>query len=323
MRILFLLPCATTAPRGNAVTAARLAAGLERIGHRCERIGVDDPPPHRAPDLWVALHALRCGPRAAALRARLGGRLVVLYTGTDLRGDVLPVAHAAVAAADACVALGEAPAARARRFFPECATKLRVIPQAVLPLPESAEETVPPAPTGEERILLPSGIRMVKAPWEAVEALAPLAAERPGLRLRILGPELELEAGKRLRACLGEHSYACWLGAVSRTELGAELRAARVVLSASLAEGGPPNALLEAAAAGIPVLARDIPVHREFPGPDSLWKDPSALRAALLPMLDDPERAREKGAALRERVLREHDPQREAAAWSALLQELA
>lgn len=125
-----------------------------------------------------------------------------------------------------------------------------------------------------------------------IEALARLPGRHAGARLRILG---EGEA----RAALTERARV--LGAAARVEMqgvidnpAPYLRAARIFVLPSRYEGFP-NALCEAMALGLPVIASDCPSGpREIvrDGTDGLLvppDDPDALAAALTRLLDDPE----------------------------------
>ena len=85
------------------------------------------------------------------------------------------------------------------------------------------------------------------------------------------------------------------LGTVPDAELPAWYAAADVLAFPSTKEGWG-LAVLEAMSAGLPVVASDLPVFREFlsPGRDALMvpvDDPPALAAALGQVLDDPDLA--------------------------------
>jgi glycosyltransferase involved in cell wall biosynthesis len=85
------------------------------------------------------------------------------------------------------------------------------------------------------------------------------------------------------------------------------LKRANVVMAGSTFEGRP-NAVIEAMAAGRPLVVSDIPAHREILDETSaLWVDAcdaASMAAGVLAALDDPEAAKRRAAAARARALR-------------------
>jgi L-malate glycosyltransferase len=137
---------------------------------------------------------------------------------------------------------------------------------------------------------------------------APLLLDRvPGTRLLFAGDGPD-------RAALTRQAQS--LGIADRVEMRGMVRDGATVLSQmsvfvlpSHVEGMS-NALLEAMAAGLPVVATDVGGNAEVvvAGETGLLvppRDPAALGEAVLLLLKDPERARAMGAAARARV-REH-----------------
>jgi glycosyltransferase-like protein len=90
------------------------------------------------------------------------------------------------------------------------------------------------------------------------------------------------------------------LGTVSDDEVTSWYRAADAFVFPSINEGWG-LAVLEALAAGIPVITSDIAVFREYLGPDTAMLVPSgdaaALEAAMRQMMDDPELRRRLASA--------------------------
>jgi glycosyltransferase involved in cell wall biosynthesis len=332
--VLFALPCGPEEPRGNVTTARRIGRGLVARGWSTARCDARTDPAHwPTADVVVALHAVHSAPRvhaacdpAAGAPALRGRPYLVLFTGTDLNGPPSAEARAAVAEARAAVALGAAAHAQAGALYPEPRGGSRVIPQGVEPLPEGPwpAEAPPPEPA-TDLVLLPGGVRAVKNPLRAVRALAPLASRRRQLRLWLAGPGMEVACAAELQAEIAAVNAAAqwpwvrWLGAVPRERLRPLIETAQVVISTSRAEGGPPNALLEAAECGRPLLASDIPAHREFPGPDHLFGDDADFRARTEALLLDLPGATRIGKQLRARAMKDFSAEIEAAAWDALL----
>ncbi|MDA1260724.1 MAG: glycosyltransferase, partial [Planctomycetota bacterium] len=158
---------------------------------------------------------------------------------------------------------------------------------------------------------------------------APLAAERPQLRLWIAGPEMEPEAAAELRDAIlranagTREPWARWIGAVPRHRLRPLVERAQLVLSTSRSEGGAPNALLEASECGAVVMASDIPAHREFPGKTFLFGNDEEL-IGLVDRFLHPDAGKSSTpiylrVAQRVELGRKFDAQAEAAAWDALL----
>ena len=333
--LLFALPCGPDEPRGNVTTAKRLARGLHAHGWLAARCDArTDAREWPSAELVVALHAVNAAPRVRAacdprdgVPALRGRPYVVMFTGTDLVPDPPESARDAVAHGAVAVALGDAAALAAALSYPEPKGGLHCIRQGVDPLPIVSEwpSGVPRLAPEDELLLLPCGVRAVKDPARAVRALASLAAERPHLRLWIAGPEMEAEAAAELREAILRANAACaepwarWLGAVPRDQLRPLVERAQLVLSTSRAEGGAPNALLEAVECGTPVPARAIVAHREFPGAAYLFTNDEELRGLAARHLEAPETARYLQIAQRVVLGRKFDPTAEATAWDALL----
>ena len=158
--------------------------------------------------------------------------------------------------------------------------RVRVVPWGV-PEPAAPEGDVPPGPY----VLYSGAVEPHKNAGLALEAIA-LAA--PGVRLVMVGPWSSRRAA-RLRghaARVGAAERVDWLGFVSPGRLAALRASATAVLVPSRKEGfGLP--VLEALAAGVPVLASDTPALREVGG-DAV--------AAYLPPADPGPWAREISA---------------------------
>jgi glycosyltransferase involved in cell wall biosynthesis len=137
-----------------------------------------------------------------------------------------------------------------------------------------------------------------------LEAVARLAPRRPDVRFAMFGTGSQAEA-------LAAQAHR--LGIEQRLETPGFVRAAdaladmRVFVMSSRWENAP-MALLEAMAAGIPVVATDVYGVPEIAAPGTAQlvppDDPGALAAAIERLLDDPALAERQVAAARERVER-------------------
>lgn len=141
-----------------------------------------------------------------------------------------------------------------------------------------------------------------KGQHELISAMPEIVRAQPRARLLIAGEGPERAALERAVADLGLDSRVTLLG--TRQDVPDLLAVADVFVTPSHYEGHG-GSLIEAMLAGLPIVATDTPPHRESmePGVTGLavpLRDPAALAAAIVSLLDDPERAREMSAAARE-----------------------
>jgi len=288
--------------RGNRATVDRWVAFVRGIDLVVLKPGED---PGFRPDVVDGYHAVHGGPWALELAERYDAPLVVNLGGTDLFAPgVGPVLLAAARVTGAFAQFGERLRERFGRPLPYVTVPRGVVVPPALPLRE---------PKG--RVLLPAGLRPVKDVHLAIDLLDRLRARGLPLTLRILGPAMDPEYARKVRARAG--------GPVSVDEAAPEemreaYLAADVVWNTSLHEGGS-NALLEAVAHGCAIFARDVPGNRELleeeGAPKALF-DPADTDAAVAfhrALLAEPAAARrarvEKGLAWLRNL---HDPRTEA-----------
>lgn len=171
---------------------------------------------------------------------------------------------------------------------------VRVVPWAA-PEPVAHEGDAP----GGDYVLYAGAIEPHKNAAAAVEAIAGAA---PGVRLMMAGPWSD-RRGRRLRELAvraGAGGRVEWLGMLPAGRLATLRAGALAVLVPSRKEGfGLP--VLEAMAAGVPVIASDIPSLREVGAEAATyvpWSNPQAWARAIS------EAAAESAAARAERVRR-------------------
>lgn len=223
------------------------------------------------------------------------------------RSRLLEVAAPALAPVwrrlSAAVAVSDAAAAFLRRAFP--GAQVEVIPNGVDV--EAFADAVARAdglPEGR-RILWVNRLDPQKGFPVAVDAFGQLAAERDDLVLIVAGDGRDREAVGRLPDRIREH--VVMLGAVRHDELPAYFAAAEVFVAPALGQESFGIVLAEAMAAGLPIVATDIPGYRDVarderegllvpPG------DATALAGAIGRVLDDAELAGRLREAGRERA---------------------
>lgn len=173
-----------------------------------------------------------------------------------------------------------------------------------------------PGENGEIEILVSASLRPKKGIVSAVNAFAEIAADHPGTRLRILGdgPERGAVEAAIARHALGDRvrlvgyvSYDAHLAALARAHLF--LAPSRTAPDGD-SEGGAPVALIEAQAAGLPIISTR---HADIPeivsdGESGLLApefDDRALAANLRALLEHPDRWPAMGRAGHRRMERE------------------
>lgn len=272
MRIALLSPFNTGPSRGNLITVRRLASHLPSVGCQPAIIPLDTMSEAEQtkllqsfrPDLIHGFHAYHSGPSAQLLAERHDIPYVITITGSDLFNEEMrsaPQTISAYAHASAVTCFDALIASYFRGLFPTFADKVHVIPQGVPTQPPvSPPEHKPSGPV----ILLPAAMRPVKGIMEAIDALTPLLQELPDLHLVLAGGTLDSSYAESVRKRAQNLAWISMPGDVPHEKMPGMYAASDVVLNCSLFEGGMANALLEAMAAGKPVLARNIPGNRSL-----------------------------------------------------------
>lgn len=328
-RVALLTPFAFPSVRGNAVTVARVAAGLRGRGVDLAVWDLSaDPETVIAreveafrPDLVHAFHAFRVGPLALRVARRLEVPLVLTLTGTDANQDLFdpsraPLVRHVLEGAASLIAFHASIVERVTAALPDLRQRFAVVPQAVElghgdPFPLAARW---PLPRSRVLFLFPAGIRAVKRPRLPLGPLDALVARRPEVRLLYVGPVLDPDEGEALAQALRGRPWARHLGAVPHGSMRSLLEAADVVLNCSRSEGGMANSVLEAFALGRAVLAADIEGNRslvEDGVTGLLFRDEASLSAQAERLAADPALRARLGAAARMEVERRYAPERE------------
>lgn len=159
-----------------------------------------------------------------------------------------------------------------------------------------------PAPAGRTIIVTVARLVAQKRTDRLLRALASLRETRPDVLLMLVGEGPEKERLQALARDLNLTGHVLFAGL--RPDAWSWLRSAQLFVSASQDEGHP-NAVLEAASAGIPMALSDIPAHRDAAGEGALYvdaDDPAALAGALLSLVEDRALAQSLVATARDRV---------------------
>lgn len=346
-RILLLTRAALPAVTGNAVTAERWRRGLSALGHEVRVLaaaglsGADVAAAIRSfgPDVLHAHHAYRSGVPATD-GAPPDLPLVVSLAGTDVHVDLRsPERREEVARvcdrAGAIVFQGRELARRLGEELPRAAPKLAAVPKALVWLGDEPWDLRAAADCGPDDFVffVPAGIRPVKGNLECLRALEAVHRRRPEVRAVFAGPRLdETYAAAFEREVERRRAFARRLPPIPPSRMRAAYEGVDAVVNGSFAEGGS-NALLEALAAGRPVLASDVPGNRQVvgegngEGPAALWfppEEPSGLTRQALRLLEDAGLRRALGRAGAERARRwptlEEEARRLAGVYDAVLE---
>lgn len=200
------------------------------------------------------------------------------------------------------------------------ARDVTVIPNGIAPLPAPGKPVE--RPEGRPVVLFAGRLRTRKATAVLLEALPLLRREHPEAVLVVAGDGEQRSALERRVRELGLHEAVRFVGARPRSEMPGWYAAADLFCLPSLYEGFP-LAILEAMAAGLPVVATAVAGVPEavvdgVTGRVVPPEDAASLARALSELAADPEAARRLGEAGRKRVEEELAIPRIAAAYLAL-----
>jgi glycosyltransferase involved in cell wall biosynthesis len=322
VKVLLLSPSVRPALTGNATTVDRWARGLQARGHGCAVAAVPGEWTARdvvglveeeRPALVHLHHAERCGRFVDEARARAA--VVVSFAGTDLIEPARSAALRAGCRADVVVAGGDDPRALGEALGPSLAARVRAVPRGVELGTEPFElRSRIGAAADDLVVLLPAGVRPVKAPRFPIGPLERLRASGLPVRYVVLGRVLDRSEGEALDRELAPRPWCSRLEA-RPGEVASALAASDLVLNCSLVEGFS-NAVAEALAAGRAVLAADNPGNRaaiEDGKTGVLYRtgDSGDFADRARALLEDASRRRALGVAARAMARERFDPERE------------
>lgn len=269
MRILIVIPQQDQAS-GNWVSAKRFQHGLTRLGHQVSIYGCTLHREHDLlqhlqqfePDIALLLHAYRSG--RPWLEANRQGNVpfLVMLTGTDVNHGLDDPGQREIITkvlTQARFVLLQNPiiAAELTARMPQLATRLKVISAGVNLGTEPFHLRHQPGVDKHACLFLcPAGLRPVKGLTELITIFDRVAAPETPLQLLYCGPVLDEPYARQLLTEVDRHPWAHYMGVISPEAMASTMRAADVVVNNSESEGLA-NSLLEAAALGVPILARD------------------------------------------------------------------
>ncbi len=312
MKINLITPAGGNLHNGNRATAERWAGFLRKLGHE---VVLEETWSGEEPALMLMLHARRSHPSIKRYATAYPERpLIVALTGTDLYRDIHSdeTAKESLELATALIVLQDM---GLNELEPRHRSKARVIYQSAEPvhLQQSDNEHFDVCVIGH--------LRAEKDPFRAALAARLLP---PSSRIRVThagrpyGEEFEREA--RLHAAVPRYR---WVGELSRREAQRLLARSRLLAQTSIMEGGA-NAVSEALASGVPVVAARIPGNVGMLGEDYPGYYEPGDEKALAQLLYRAETAGAFYETLKARCeARRHLvlPEREKAALDALVKE--
>ncbi len=315
MKISLVTPAGAGSRSGNRTTADRWARFLRELGHE---VLVEEAWGGERTDLMIALHTRRSHPSISRYAAVHPDRpLVVVLTGTDLYRDIRfdQNAQDSLRLATRVVVLQEAGLAE---LEPRHRAKARVIYQSADPISPQ-----PKAKTSFD-VCVVGNLRAEKDPFRCALAARSLPSTSR-IRITHAGKAQSEEFAGRARALASAEPRYRWLGEVPRWRVRRLLSRAHLLVQSSVMEGGA-NAVAEALAAGVPVIASRIAGNVGMLGEDYPGYYPVGDERALALLLE----RTETDAAFREllgaRCAARRPltlPEREREALGGLIEEVA
>ena len=315
MRIILITPAPPTSRAGNRTTAVRWRDILQSLGHR---VDVNTVFSGQDADLMIALHAWRSAGSVAAFSARFPGRpLILAITGTDAYRFIESHPREtlrSIELADQLVGLHDR---IAQVLPPDQRAKLNVIYQSAEPVGQRDPY---------RRFFHVSVIGHLR---EEKDPLRPaLAARRlpdsSRIQIHQYGKAHSPEWAERAQREMQSNARYHWHGEVPRHRIRQVYRRSNLLVLPSRMEGGA-NVISEAAVAGLPVIASDIPGSVGLLGDDYPGYYPVADEQALAKLLQRAETDPVFYADLCRRcrdLQPRFSPTAETAAWARLIDRL-
>jgi glycosyltransferase involved in cell wall biosynthesis len=343
MRILILTPTLLPSITGNAITAERWRRSLQEKGITVNVMATQDLNAgdflsrlHRIkPDLIHVHHAFRSGNLlleapviAPVISDDNGPPLVVSPGGTDINLDFefeekREIITRIYQKARFIIAQDIEMVKRIGELFPSLHERIIQVPKAFYWLGDETFNLKRAAgcKDGETLFFLPAGIRPVKGNLECLKTFNQIHSVRPKVRVVFAGPALDRNYAEQFDRELENHRpFATWIPSIPPEAMRSAYESSDIVLNTSFSEGLS-NVLLEAVAAGRPVLASNIPgnwwpvLGKEGKEPIGLLYDvdnPEDLIVKALKLIDDEKLRLSCTRTAKERASRWPTPEDEA-----------
>jgi putative glycosyltransferase (TIGR04348 family) len=274
MKIVIVTPAASRVRNGNRNTAQRWATFLRQLGHR---VSVQVEWDGSRADLMLALHARRSHASIKCFADRFPELpLIVTLTGTDLYRDIRDdrSAQESLHLATRLVVLQEM---GLKELAPALRGKTHVIYQSASP-----GQPVQPSKRRFEVCVI-GNLREEKDPFRCALAAA-LMPESSKIHISHMGRALNDDMAGQAQALMEKNPRYRWLGELPRSRVRNRLTRCRLMVISSVMEGGA-NVVSEALAAGVPVIASDIPGNIGMLGADYAGYYPCGNERALADLL--------------------------------------
>lgn len=281
LRVLVLTPTTLPDISGNAISAERWRQSLTNRGLEVHVVATAHlnagylikSLENIKPDVVHAHHISKAG--ALFLDRKITERfaglpLVISPAGTDIMSQEGQMNDLGTIVAQVCrrasviITQGEWTANRLSMLFPDLINRILHVPKAFAWFGDDSFDIRKVTGWLPEDFVffLPAGIRPVKRNIETLLAMKQIHRMRSHIRLMFAGPSLDKDYTARFQEELvrcGE--FAKWLPIIPCGSMRSAYTSVDVVINSSFSEGLS-NAVLEAIAAGKPILASDIPGNR-------------------------------------------------------------
>jgi len=280
LRILILTPTSLPSISGNAMTAERWRRSLTQMGYAVKTVSSQSLDANALsreiadfrPDVIHAHHALKAGALLLEkpIKEAIGSIPFVLSpAGTDINQDqasegILETFLNVCRASRRIITQSPWVLNRTRDLLPGMEDLIVYVSKAFLWQGDDSANLREAHDCRPEDFVffLPAGIRPVKGNLECLKWLEKVYQVRPRVRAVFAGPALDAVYANRFEDKIRRLSaFARWIPRIPPAAMRSAYESADVVLNASVSEGLS-NTLLEAIAAGRPILASDIPGNR-------------------------------------------------------------